>query len=90
MSKSYKRHPVCKDSSNTCNKKDKRSANKKVRKYTLSLTGKSKDYKKISESWDISDYRFWMSSESYAENWEEMFSSKEEAIQKWKKYYRRK
>lgn len=71
MSRSYKKHPVCKDSSNTCNKKDKRRANKKVRKYILSLSGKSNDYKKVSESWDISDYRFWTSSESYMENREE-------------------
>lgn len=54
MSRSYKKHPFVKD---PANKFMKRYANKKVRRTPNIPNGKA--YKKVFESWDISDWRWW-------------------------------
>lgn len=66
MSRSYKKHPRVKDSANKFMKK---YANKKVRHAKDIPSGKA--YKKVFESWDISDW-----------NW---IWTKEEAIKEWYK-----
>jgi hypothetical protein len=57
MSRSHKRTPVYKDGGRN-GKFLKRQANRKVRK-TKEVGGKSKNYRKLYESWNISDYRFY-------------------------------
>lgn len=83
MSRSYKHSPVC-----TCGGKSigtrkywKRKANRKVRR-TKELGIKSKSYKKVYESWDICDYRFYIKKEH--------FVACAEDLEKWKRYYYRK
>ena len=59
MARSRKKVPVVKEYHKD-NRIRKRSANKKVRHLPLdSIHGKSKNFRKVSESWDISDYRFY-------------------------------
>lgn len=59
MSRSYKKTPVLKDS-NTSKKAGKRVANKIVRKTDFDvLIGKSKQFRKVSETWNIYDYRIY-------------------------------
>lgn len=53
MSRSYKKKPVFTDNAS---KKHKRLANKKVRKAKNVTNGNQ--YKKVSESWDIHDWKF--------------------------------
>lgn len=53
MSRSYKKHPRVKDAAN---KGMKKFANKKVRHIKNIPNGKA--YKKVFESWDISDYNW--------------------------------
>ena len=53
MSRSYKKHPFVKD---PANKGMKRCANKKVRHTKDIPNGKA--YKKVFESWEISDYEW--------------------------------
>lgn len=82
MSRSYKHTPVCTDGCCTSGVKKywKRKANRKVRR-TKGLGRKSKNYKKIYESWDICDYRFYMEKERFEEKGD---------LMRWKKYYYRK
>ena len=87
MSRSYKRNPVYKPPAKKCNK---RAASKMVRKCNTMLVQKGNAYRKLFESWDIHDYRMWLSLENYLEDWQLYFHSKDAAIQQWKKYYRRK
>ena len=54
MSRSFKKSLVAKDKNNKYNKK---SANKKVRRYKNNIAN-GKAYKKIYESYDICDYIF--------------------------------
>lgn len=56
MSRSYKKHPVATDKTN---KWAKRDANKKFRK--TEDVGNGSNYKKHYNSWDICDYKFWVS-----------------------------
>lgn len=62
MGKSYKKSPVCKDN-NHAKKRMKQLANKKVRKTNNVPNGNS--YKKNFCSYDIVDYRFYRSYESF-------------------------
>ena len=64
MSRSYKKHPICSD--DYADKKfAKRRANKKVRSSTEVPRGKY--YRKISESWNIADYRLYWTEEDARE-----------------------
>lgn len=56
MSRSYKKHSFCKDSST---KKMKKYANKKVRHTKDIPNGKA--YRKVFPSWDISDWNWYWS-----------------------------
>ena len=62
MSRSYKKHPACNDSSAGTTRWKKRVANKRVRNSKDVPNGKA--YKKVYESWDIRDFVF-------LESWEE-------------------
>lgn len=53
MSRSYKKRPIVKDK----NKGTKQQANKKVRKFKYTIQN-GKSYKKIFNSYDISDFSF--------------------------------
>lgn len=57
MSRSYKKTPIIKDNGKS-NKKDKRLANKKVRRYLDDDEHiiRHKSYRKVYNSWDIADY----------------------------------
>lgn len=83
MSRSYKNSPVCTEGENRAGTRKywKRLANRKVRK-AKSLGMKSKNYKKIYESWDICDYKFYLQKEHFVKCAED--------LEKWKKYYHRK
>lgn len=60
MSRSYKRTPVFKDGSDSRRKRySKRWANKKVRSAKLIAFTKSNKYRRMYETWDICDYRFY-------------------------------
>ena len=82
MSRSFKKTPVYKDGSDKAKKRKywKRQANKKVRKQQIAL-GKSNEYRKIGEQWDICDYRFYETKPG---------STTDEDYSHWKKYYFRK
>ena len=56
MSRSFKKHPVVTDKTYKWAKKD---ANKKVRK--LENLGNGNENKKHYDSWNICDYKFWVS-----------------------------
>lgn len=82
MSRSYKHTPVYKSSSRSSNTFQKRQANKKVRKYSSEqFKNNGKAYRKIFESWNITDYRFY-------EEQKVNFDPKE--INWWRKWYWRK
>lgn len=87
MSRSYKRNPIVMQGPN---KFTKREANRKVRKYILDIPQNGNGYKKIYESWDIKEYRRWETLRTYLKDWWMNYDTREEAIQDWKKYYRRK
>jgi len=89
MSRSYKKSPISTDqSTRRGNSKHggrtvrflKRHANKKVRKCKNVANGSA--YKKVSESWDISDYAFC--------DWGKPILGDLESIDEWNKVYRRK
>lgn len=79
MSRSYKKTPVCKDG-NASKKSGKKMVNRKVRN-TVDLAGKSNHYKKVYESWDVCDYRFYE---------ECKIGLNEDELGFWKKWYLRK
>lgn len=64
MSRSYKKHPRVKDSANKFMKK---YANKKVRRTKDIPSGKA--YKKVFESWDISDWNWIWTKEEAEKAW---------------------
>lgn len=82
MSRSFKKIFVYKDRSNRSKIKKywKRQANKKVRRLQGVLR-KSNEYRKIGESWDICDYRFYEAKPDDAMG---------EELNYWKKLYFRK
>lgn len=63
MSRSYKKTPIIKDSGKH-KQFAKRQANKKVRHSDCSSGG---NFKKLFESWDISDWCFWVNDKSKKE-----------------------
>ncbi len=65
MSRSYKKHPRVKDSAS---KNMKRFANKKVRRTKEVPSGKA--YKKLFESWDISDWNWRWTRQEAIHDWE--------------------
>lgn len=79
MSHSYKKTPVCKDG-NASKKSGKKMANRKIRRF-VGLAGKSNCYKKVCESWDICDYRFYEKCK---------MGMNAEELDRWKKWYLRK
>ena len=96
MSRSYKKHPWCCD---TKGKDDKRNANKKVRSrlkdpnYVL----KGSDYKKVFESYDICDYKwmetwesFWAREWRYYYKWGGKKPGYKDCYRTWLKFYKRK
>lgn len=94
MSRSYKKHPRVKDSANKFMKK---YANKKVRRTKDIPSGKA--YKKVFESWDISDWNWiwtkeeaekaWLSAEK--DSWiREHFETLEKYLIYWEKCVKRK
>lgn len=101
MSRSYRKTPILKESG----KKKKRTfANRKVRRklnsdldYTLA---NGKAYKKVFESWDITDYVFRLTKEEAIADWyasveeypwfKEYYPTLESYIIWWKKTYRSK
>ena len=94
MSRSYKKHPIFSDGC-ADKKTAKRRANKKIRSTNEILDGKQ--YRKISESWNIADYRFhW--TETEARNWyrnnphlHSQYKNENEYIKKeWFPYFKRK
>ena len=95
MSRSYKKHPFCKDK----NKKGaKRTANKKVRRTKDIPNGKA--YKKVFESWNISDYKWIWTREDAIKNYKQAvaaqsrlrkhFETLEEYLIYWEKCVKRK
>lgn len=56
MSRSYKKNPVYTDGSPGTTQESKKFANKKVRN-TDDIPMKGNAYKKVSESWEIHDYK---------------------------------
>jgi hypothetical protein len=97
MSRSYKKHPVCKDSAN---QEEKRIANKKVR-HTLNIPSGG-SYKKCYESWNISDWCWRWTKEEAIRDWEKAqedpdnswisshFETLEQYLQYWEKCTKRK
>lgn len=69
MSRSYKKHPWITDHHARTTKEKKKFANKKVRHYKNLPNGSA--YKKVSESWDICDYKWYWSWEDAKKDWEE-------------------
>jgi hypothetical protein len=84
MSRSYKRSPVCRDN-NQSKKWGKRQANKKIRK-TRELSGKSNDYKKAFESWNICDQRIYADKKK----WFRGTIIDKQDLNHWEKWYVRK
>ena len=85
MSRSYKKNPVCKDNEGK-RKKMKRIANKRVRKDMTITNGKQ--YKKVSNSYDIVDYRSYRTYEKFKGSrsvWGELFTKDD-----WERWYKRK
>ena len=68
MSRSYKKHYRAKDSSN---KNMKRFANKKVRRNQNLLPSKGRSFKKLFESWEISDWNWPWTREDAIASWYE-------------------
>ena len=92
MSRSYKKHPFVKD---PANKFMKRYANKKVRRTPNIPNGKA--YKKVFESWDISDWRWWWDKQTaifdyYDDNlwYKSEYETLEEYLIYWEKCVKRK
>ena len=82
MSRSYKKTPVsiCGGRCGGTRKHWKMQANRKVRK-ERTLRNKSKSYKKIYETWNIRDYRFYERKPNEIDgDW----------VARWEKYYHRK
>lgn len=90
MSRSYKKNPVVKD--HNSGRYGKTTANRKLRRCRLDPAGKSKQYKKYFNSWNIHDYSSRWSLEEILAEWENENSwvhkkckTKEECVNFWKK-----
>lgn len=82
LSRSYKKTPVVKDGCNKAGSRKywKRQAHKKERK-TEDLGNKSNNYRKVFDSWNICDYRFYEEKEVGMDEGQHHF---------WEKWYHRK
>ena len=98
MSRSYKKSPVCNDHSTPNTSWDKRQANKAVRRY-MGVIPNGNCYRKLYCSWNICDYRFYEPLQKAIHEWESEMSSrclwlnrqsKQDIINNWAKFYRRK
>ena len=97
MSRSYKKHPYLKESSQHT-KYGKKFANRTVRNSDDTL--QHRDYKKQYCSWEISDYKFYMTKQEVIDgffasrneeyHWMKKFKTLKEALTWWKKTYLRK
>lgn len=94
MSRSYKKHPFCKDW-NRRKRVGKQIANSKVRTYLKQ--GKEipngKAYRKIFETWDIYDYHWRETKQEslqYYNNHPDRYENEQDAINTWAKMYYRK
>ena len=94
MSRSFRKHPCVKD---PASKYMKRYANKKVR-HTKDIPNGGA-YKKVFESWEISDYCWFWTRQEAIDEWESKsltnylkahFKSLEEYLSYWEKCVRRK
>lgn len=94
MSRSYKKYPIVKD---PANKGMKRFANKKVRHTKDIPNGKA--YKKVFESWEISDYCWIWTREEAINNYKQAsanswirkhFKTLEDYLKYWEKCVKRK
>lgn len=94
MSRSYKKHPIVKD---PAGKYMKRFANKKVRRTKDIPNGKA--YRKVFETWDISDFRWIWSREkaiydyltAEPDSWiRKKYETLEEYLKYWEKCVKRK
>ena len=83
MSRSYKKTPVYKAMVDS--RFSKRASNKKIRKQKDLPMGKSKIFRKVSETWEICDYRTYFSREMALEEWEDVCDSEEACLWEWKK-----
>lgn len=96
MSRSYKKHPFCKDW-NRRKRVGKKLANRKVRaqlKRGIEIPN-GKAYRKVYETWDIVDYHWYETKAEAIKNFETnrfpySYDTLEEAISDWAKYYYRK
>ena len=79
MSRSYKRNPIYK----AVSKYGKKLANRKVRRTKLPAFRKSNMYRKVYETWDVCDYRFYVPFSSE-------ISKNKEHMNWWRKWYYRK
>lgn len=69
MSRSYKKHPWVTDHHVKTTKEKKKFANKKVRRREDLPNGSA--YKKVSESWDICDWKGYWTWKDAKKDWEE-------------------
>lgn len=96
MSRSYRKFPSVKCAFNRCGKK---FANRRVRRFKGDI-GNNSDYKKLYNQWDIADYRDtefrnWVIEDyykyqSYLEHGvvdKTVYSTLDEALGDWKKFY---
>lgn len=88
MSRSYKKHNWCKCAGDSSMKKLFNRRIRRSKKFEDIPNGNA--YKKLSCSWEIADYRFDSSWQSFKEwNWTraQFFDSEEEAYAYWKAHY---
>ena len=96
MSRSYKKQPYYTDGHPKSTKKQKRFANKKVRKYRKKIEC-GNAYKKIFCSWEIHDYKIrwtWKEAvENYNNNydfWKKSYPNLKDFYRYWKRYHKNK
>lgn len=88
MSRSYKKHNWFKCAGDTSMKKLFNRRIRRNKKYIDIPDGNA--YRKLNCSWDIADYRFDGSWETFKKHNLEYFENEEEALNHWKRYYRSK
>jgi len=106
MSRSYKHFPTVRAYYGKSGKKARNYANRKIRRLPLDYDlPNGRSFKKLSESWDIWDYSFTQFKEWEIKEWEQeearrangfgslkhsLYSTLNEALNDWAKFYRRK
>lgn len=95
MSRSYKKSPVCNDHCTPGTRWAKNRAARAVRRCKDEIAD-GKAYRKLYCSWNIHDYRFYKTRTQAIHEWETTDwirlskLTRQQAIQKWSQYYRRK